>query len=224
MSNGLSEQLARLPDLLFAHVWLTGVAVGVACLVSVPLGLWVSDRPRWRGVVLGLAGLVQTVPGLALLAGVVVGLLALKGAGLWGGSAIGAWPALVALTVYAVLPVLRNTVVGAAGVKRDLVDAAEGLGMARWRVRWAVELPLAGPVVWAGVRTAAVWTVGLATLSEPVGQPSLGTLIFGGLRTIDGASIAVGCAASAGLAIVLDRALGLAEAGRWRWAIGVVAG
>jgi len=103
-----------------------------------------------------------------------------------------------------------------------LVEAAENLGMARGRVRWVVELPLAGPVIWAGVRTSAVWTVGLATLSEPVGQPSLGTLIFGGLRTIDGGSILVGCVAAAGLAIVLDRALALAEAGRWKVAAGVL--
>ncbi|MEO0964693.1 MAG: ABC transporter permease/substrate-binding protein [Planctomycetota bacterium] len=223
MVSQLAEQFNRLPDLLAAHVWLVVVSVGLACVVSVPAGVWVAHRPRWRGVVLGAAGLIQTVPGMALLAAVVLGLMALSAAGVWRGSTIGAVPTLAALVLYALLPVVRNTVVGVRGVKRDLVDAAEGLGMARWRVRWVIELPLAAAVVWAGVRTATVWTVGLATLSEPVGQPSLGTMIFGGLRTINGASIAVGCVAAAGLALVLDRALGLAEAGRWRWAIGVVA-
>jgi osmoprotectant transport system permease protein len=197
----LSSELLELPVLLSAHASITALAAGSAVLISVPLGVLVARRPRWRAGVLGLAGVVQTIPGLALLA-LMVPLL----------GAFGFWPALLALVLYAMLPILRNTVEGIAGVDAAVMEAADGMGMTPRQRLLQVELPLALPVILAGIRTALVWTVGMATLSTPVGQPSLGSFIFGGLQTRNSAAVLVGCAAAALLAIGLDLALGLLQA------------
>ncbi len=193
----VSRELAELPVLLSAHAGITALASGLGVLISVPLGISVARRPRLRAGVLGVAGVIQTIPGLALLA-LMVPLL----------GAFGFWPALVALVLYAMLPILRNTVTGIAGVDAAVLEAADGMGMTARQRLWQVELPLALPVILAGVRTAVVWTVGMATLSTPVGQPSLGSFIFGGLQTRNAAAVLVGCSAAALLAIALDVSLG----------------
>lgn len=193
----LSRELTELPVLLAAHAGVTALAAGLGVAISVPLGLVVARRPRLRGSVLGVAGVIQTIPGLALLA-LMVPLL----------GAFGFWPALVALVLYAMLPILRNTVTGIAGVEASVLEAADGMGMTARQRLWHVELPLALPVILAGVRTAVVWTVGMATLSTPVGQPSLGSFIFGGLQTRNAGAVLVGCTAAALLAIALDLSLG----------------
>ena len=213
----------RLPYLLGWHVVLTGVAVGVACAVGVPVGLLAARRAGLRRVAVGFASLVQTVPGLALLVLVFAALNLwnqwVRGGGLPGGvglpgvPALGFVPAVVALTLYALLPIVRNTVVARAGLDPKLREAALNLGASRGRALWRVELPLASPTILAGVRTAAVWTVGLATLSTLVGQPSLGDYIFQGLQTLAWGTVVLGCVAAAVLAITLDAVLGLLEGG-----------
>jgi len=125
---------------------------------------------------------------------------------------IGLLPAFIALTLYGVLPVLRNTVTGLAGVDPALREAARGVGMTPWQQLRRVELPLAMPVMVAGLRTSTVWVVGMATLSTPVGAPSLGNYIFSGLQTRNFAAVLVGCFAAAGLALVLDGLVHAAEA------------
>jgi osmoprotectant transport system permease protein len=200
--SDLSRELAELPALLSAHVSLTALAAGLGVAISVPLGVAVARRPRPRAAVLGFAGVVQTIPGLALLA-LMVPLL----------GAFGFWPALVALVLYAMLPILRNTVTGVIGVDAAVLEAADGMGMTAWQRLREVELPLALPVILAGIRTAVVWTVGMATLSTPVGQPGLGSLIFGGLQTRNFTAVLVGCGAAALLAIALDGMLGAMQAG-----------
>lgn len=197
----IARELAELPALLSAHASLTALAAGSATLISVPLGMAVARRARLRAGVLGLVGVVQTIPGLALLA-LMVPLL----------GAFGFWPALLALVLYAMLPILRNTVEGIAGVDAAVLEAADGMGMTPQQRLLRVELPLALPVILAGIRTALVWTVGMATLSTPVGQPSLGSFIFGGLQTRNSAAVLVGCAAAAFLALGLDFALGTLQA------------
>jgi osmoprotectant transport system permease protein len=197
----VAHELRELPALLSAHASITALAAGSAVSISVPLGVLVARRPRARAGVLGLAGVVQTIPGLALLA-LMVPLL----------GAFGFWPALLALVLYAMLPILRNTVEGIAGVDAAVLEAADGMGMTPRQRLLRVELPLALPVILAGIRTAVVWTVGMATLSTPVGQPSLGSFIFGGLQTRNSAAVMVGCAAAALLAIALDLALGMLQA------------
>mgnify|MGYP002632788637 CR=1 FL=1 len=203
----MSEQLALLPGYLTAHLQLTLLALLCSAALSLPLGIAVT-RVRWlEQPVLGLAGVIQTVPSLALLA-VMVPLLASMRL-----RSIGFLPAFIGLTLYAVLPILRNTVTGIAGVDPALREAARGVGMTSRQQLWRVELPLALPVIVAGLRTATVWTVGLATLSTPVGATSLGNYIFSGLQTRNHAAVLVGCVASAGLAMVLDGLVRTAEVG-----------
>jgi osmoprotectant transport system permease protein len=192
------EQLALLPYLLAAHVRLTLSALLVGTAVAVPFGILVSRVPRLEGIVLGVAGVVQTVPALALLA-VMVPIL--SGVGL---SGIGFLPAFLGLVLYSLLPILRNTVTGLAGIDPSVREAAEGVGMTPGQRLRLVELPLALPVILAGLRTATVWSVGMATLSTPVGAPSLGNYIFSGLQTRNYDAVLVGCVAAALLALGLD--------------------
>jgi osmoprotectant transport system permease protein len=198
----VSEALAQLPGLAAAHLQLSLAALALAAALCLPLGVLAARSPRAGAAVLGVASVAQTIPSLALLA-IMVPLLA----------TIGFLPALAALTLYGALPILRNTVAGIAGVEPALVEAARGVGMTPGQRLRRVELPLAAPVIVAGLRTAAVWVVGTATLSTPVGAPSLGNLIFGGLQTRNAASVGVGCVAAALLALGLDQALALLERG-----------
>jgi osmoprotectant transport system permease protein len=200
----VSEVLARLPELLAAHVRLTLSSLAAGVLLAVPLGVVVTRVRALEAPVLAVAGVVQTVPALALLAGMVPLLSAL---GLPG---IGPLPAFLALVLYSLLPILRNTVAGIRGVDPSVIEAARGLGMTPGQRLRQVELPLALPVIVAGVRTATVWTVGMATLSTPVGAPSLGNFIFAGLQTRRTALILGGCVAAALLALVLDGLVRLA--------------
>jgi len=213
----VSEQLALLPAYLTGHLQLALVALGLGTAFSVPAGIWVTRRPRLEPGVLGVASVVQTIPSLALLAIMVpilggLGVLTAR----WLGvelRAIGYPPALVALTLYSVLPILRNTVAGIAGVDPALVEAARGVGMTSRQRLWRVELPLALPVIVAGVRTSAVWVVGTATLSTPVGATSLGNYIFSGLQTRNTDAVLVGCVAAAALALLLDQVIRMLEVG-----------
>lgn len=203
----MTEQLALLPEYLTAHLQLTLVALAIGIGLSVPVGVLVT-RSRWlEQPVLGLASVIQTVPSLALLA-VMVPLLAALGT-----RSIGFLPAIIGLTLYSLLPVLRNTVTGMRGIDPALVEAARGVGMTDAQRLRRVELPLALPVIVAGVRTATVWTVGIATLSTPVGATSLGNYIFTGLQTRNYRAVLVGCVAAAGLALVLDGLVRLLESG-----------
>jgi osmoprotectant transport system permease protein len=195
------EQLALLPYLLGAHVRLTLAALLVGTAIAVPAGILVGRLPRLEGLVLGVAGVIQTVPALALLA-VMVPLLSAVGL-----PGIGFLPAFLGLVLYSLLPILRNTVTGLAGIDPAVTEAAEGVGMTPGQRLRMVELPLALPVILAGLRTAAVWSVGMATLSTPVGAPSLGNYIFGGLQTRSYDAVLVGCAAAALLALGLDALL-----------------
>lgn len=213
----MKDELALLPGYLAAHLELTLVALGLGVLVSVPAGILITRRRAFEAPLLGLASVIQTIPSLALLA-VMVPALALTSRWLEPAvgislPAIGALPALVALTLYATLPILRNTVVGIAGVDPAVIEAARGVGMSGREQLLRVELPLALPVVVAGVRTATVWVVGAATLSTPVGATSLGNFIFSGLQTRNFGAVWLGCVASAGLALVLDGIVRMLETG-----------
>ena len=170
-----------------------------------------------RGALLGLASIVQTVPGLALLALFYPLLLALAALTLtwfgFGFSAFGFLPAVLALALYSMLPVLRNTITGLNGVEPAILEAAQGVGMTPRQSLFTVELPLALPVMMAGIRTAAVWVIGTATLSTPIGQTSLGNYIFAGLQTQNWVFVLFGCLAAAILALAVDQLLALIENG-----------
>ncbi|HEY5926768.1 MAG TPA: ABC transporter permease/substrate-binding protein [Kofleriaceae bacterium] len=210
----MTELLRGLPPLLASHLELVLVALAVAAAISLPLAIAVTRRPRVAFAVVGVAGVIQTVPGLALLA-LMVPVLAKTG---WL-SPFGFPPAVIALTLYAILPILRNAVTGLRGVDPAALEAARGMGMSPWQVMRLVQLPLAAPVIAAGIRTATVWTVGAATLATPVGQACLGNYIFTGLQIRNFEMLLVGVAAAAILAMTLDALLAATEralAGRSR--------
>lgn len=216
MNAQVAAALQVLPRYLGWHVALSASALALGLLIGLPLAVVAARSPRVRWAAVTTAALIQTIPSLALLALFYPALLALSSAlkplhiAL---PALGFLPSLLALTLYSILPILRNTVAGLTGVDPAIVEAADGLGMTPMQKLARVEAPLAAPVAMAGVRTAAVWTIGAATLSTPVGQTSLGDYIFSGLQTENWVSVLFGCAAAAALAIVTDQLLGLVEAG-----------
>lgn len=184
------------------HVILTGAAIGVATLVGIPIAI-LASRQRWlRGPLMGAVGILQTVPSLAMLAF----LLALL-------QRIGALPAIVALTLYALLPIVRNTLTGVEGVPDDVSEAAVGIGMTARQELWLVRFPLALPVILAGIRTAAVIGVGIATLVAFIGAGGLGQFIVRGLALSDTGLILLGAVPAALLALLVDGSLAAAEWG-----------
>ncbi len=213
----LGEALGHLPDYLGGHVRVSVAALTLGLAVSLPLAIFARNRPLMRGTLLSLGSIVQTVPGLALLALFYPLLLAVASLALsWFGfsfSAFGFLPATLALALYSMLPVLRNTVTGLRGIDPSLLEAAQSVGMTPRQSLMSVELPLALPVMMAGIRTSAVWVIGTATLSTPIGQTSLGNYIFAGLQTQNWVFVLFGCAAAALLALAVDQLLALIEAG-----------
>ncbi len=201
MNQDWAELAAPLPDYLGGHMMLSVVALLVGLALSLPLGIVASRRPRLAEFVLGIAGIVQTVPTLALLV-LMVPLL---------GGAIGFLPAFLALTLYGILPILANTVIGIRGVDPALTEAARGLGMSDRQMLFRVQLPLALPVIIGGVRTATVLVVGTATLATPVGGTSLGNYIFSGLEMNNMRATIFGCVLAALLAVVMDQLVRLLE-------------
>ncbi len=202
--------LSRVPPLLAAHVQLSLAALALALLIAGPLAIIAARRPRLAAVALGLASFVQTIPSLALLALFFPLILFVGGGRL---PALGFLPSLLALTLYALLPLLRNGVAALRGIDPAVIEAADAVGMTPWQRLRLVEAPLAAPVAIAGLRTAAVWTIGAATLATTVGQPSLGDLIFAGLQTQSWSLVLAGCLAAAALALAVDAAMALAERG-----------
>lgn len=230
MNEAWTTALSLLPSYLAEHVVLSASALSLGLLLSAPLAFLAVRSPRFRWPILTGAGIIQTIPGLALLALFYPVLLALSALteSLFGVSfqSLGFLPALLALTLYSMLPILRNALTGLLGVDRDVLEAADGVGMTPNQKLLMVQLPLAAPVIMAGIRTAAVLTIGTAVLSTPVGQPSLGNYIFSGLQTENWVSVLVGCLSAAGLALIVDQLLGLIETGlsrrnRSRVAIGI---
>jgi osmoprotectant transport system permease protein len=211
--NSIWQFLAELgPDMLectWQHFYLTFLAMVLASAIALPLGVYLTRCPwNWLvGAVMGSVALVQTIPSLGLVAFIVIlfGMIHLP--------TIGVVPALVALVLYALLPILRNTYTGLKQVDPTAVEVAVGLGMRRRQVLFSVELPLSVPVIMAGIRISTVWTVGVAALCTLIGAGGLGDLIMRGLRTLHMGYFLAGVIPAALLAIVLD--WGLARLERW---------
>ncbi|HEX8354896.1 MAG TPA: ABC transporter permease/substrate-binding protein, partial [Pyrinomonadaceae bacterium] len=184
------------------HVLLVAVSTLVAVAVGIPTGLLLTRRARWKRPVLALANVLQTIPSLALF-GFLIPLPLVGG--------IGARAAVVALVLYALLPVIRNTVTGVEGVERSVREAAVAMGMTDGQVLRQVELPLAAPVILAGVRVATVISVGVATVAAFIGAGGLGTLIYRGLRQNDDKLMLAGAIPAALLALAADAGIGLIE-------------
>jgi len=226
--NGIGEILLGLGGKFAAHVVLAASAIALGLLVALPMAVWASRSPTVSRFALGFASLVQTIPALALLAlffPILLSLRAVFGEDL---PTLGFLPALLALALYALLPILRNAVTAQANLDPGVLEAADGVGMTAWQKLRLVEAPLSAPFIMAGIRTASVWTIGAATLSTTIGQPSLGDPIFAGLQTQNWALVVAGCIASASLALIADALLGLVERGfaqrrRWQYALGMLA-
>lgn len=177
------------------HIFLAGIAMMIAIAIAVPLGIILTRYKKLAEPIIGVTAIIQTVPSLALLGF----MLPIFG--------IGKVPAIIALTLYALLPILRNTYTGILGVDPALVDAGKGMGMTSRQILFMVELPLTLPILMAGIRTATVLTIGVAALATFIGAGGLGDLITRGLNVMDKNLILAGAIPAAILAIVFDFAL-----------------
>lgn len=201
----LDFYIQRHRDILWAtfeHVQLTGLAVILAVAVGIPLGILITRRQSMAHWVLGVAGIIQTIPSLALL-GFLLPVPLIGG--------IGATPAIVALFLYSLLAIIRNTYTGIREVDRATIEAAKGMGMTGWQILSMVEVPLAIPMIIAGVRISTVTCVGIATLCAAIGAGGLGQFIFRGIAMVNNAMILAGAVPAAVLALSMDFILGRIE-------------
>jgi osmoprotectant transport system permease protein len=184
------------------HLTLVLIAMAFAIAIAVPLGMFIVHRPTTRNVALALASIFQTIPSLALF-GFLIPIPFIGG--------IGRRTAIVALVLYALLPILRNTYVGLTGIDPAVLEAAEAMGMTESQILWRVRLPLARAVILAGIRTATIITIGVATIAAAIGAGGLGTFIFRGVAMVSDAVILAGAIPAALLAIVADIVLSWVE-------------
>jgi len=193
--NFLFSHTREVATLTAEHLWLVGVAMLLAIAVGVPLGILLTRRPRWKALVLGSTNVIQTIPSLALF-GLLLPLP-------WLGARADRL-AILALALYALLPIVRNTYVGIAGISPPVREAATAMGLTSGQLLWHVELPLALPVMLAGIRVAAVITIGVATIAAAIGAGGLGELIFRGIAMVDNSVILAGAVPAALMALVAD--------------------
>jgi len=201
----VSERLAELWLRTGEHLMLTGVSTGMAILLGIPLGICAARIWWLRAPLTGGVGILQTIPSLAMLA-ILLAVL----------QKIGAIPAIIALTLYALLPIVRNTLTGLEGVSPAVMEAARGIGMTQRQRLWLVEIPLSTPVIVAGIRTAAVVSVGIATLSAFIGAGGLGQFINRGLALSNTDLILLGAIPAAVLALIVDSSIAAFQWGLYR--------
>lgn len=204
MSNFLAQYGGEIATLTVEHIWLTAIAMLIATGISLPVGIWLTRAPRWSGPIITIANVLETIPSLAMFGF----LLPLP----WLGERA-ARIAIAALTAYALLPILRNTYAGIRGIDPAVLEVARALGMTGTQRLFKVELPLAASFILAGLRTATVTCVGIATIAAAVGAGGLGELIFRGVASIDNRLILAGAIPAALLALAADGILALLE--RW---------
>ena len=203
-ANFLSQYGSEIATLTMEHLWLTGAAMLLATVIAVPAGIWLTRAPRWAKPVITVANVLQTIPSLAMFGF----LLPLP----WLGDRA-ARIAILALTAYALLPILRNTYAGIRGIDPAVIEVAKALGLTDRQRLFKVELPLAASFILAGLRTATVTCVGIATIAAAVGAGGLGELIFRGVASVDNRLVLAGAIPAALLALAADALLGLLE--RW---------
>src|ERR1700747_2923509 len=198
----ISQNRLEIADLTLEHLWMVGISTLLAVAVGIPLGILISRRPALRRPVIATANIIQTIPSLALFGFLLpapwIGARATR-------------LAILALMLYALLPLIRNTYTGIKGVDRAVVEAGRGMGMTDRQLLWQVELPLALGVIIAGVRVATVISVGLATIAAAIGGGGLGEYIFRGLAMVNNQVILAGAIPAAALAILADVSLGWLE-------------
>src|SRR5213596_3726917 len=189
-------------QLTLEHLWIVGISTMFAVAIGIPLGILITRRPRLNNPVIITANIIQTIPSLALFGFLLPAP--------WIGERAGRL-AILALTLYALLPMIRNTYTGIKGVDHAIVEAARGMGLTDWHLLYKVELPLAASVILAGVRVAVVISVGLATIAAAIGAGGLGELIFRGLAMVNDQVILAGAIPAAILALAADFGLGWLE-------------
>ena len=196
------QNRAEVLELTLEHLWLVGLSTLFAMLIGIPLGIAIAHRPKLNKPVLAGANIIQTIPSLALFGF----LLPLP----WLGERADRL-AILALTLYALLPIIRNTYIGIRGVDPAVVESGRGMGLTESQLLWQLELPLAVSVILSGVRVAAVISVGLATIAAAIGAGGLGEFIFRGLAMVDNAVILAGAIPAAILALLADVSVGWLE-------------
>ncbi|MBE9002826.1 MAG: ABC transporter permease [Nostoc sp.] len=184
------------------HLFLVGIAIGIAILIGIPLGILITRKTYLRQPILGIANILQTIPSLALF-GLLIPVPIIGG--------IGAVPAIVALTVYSLLPIIRNTYTGITGVDPAIREAGRGMGMTDRQLLLQVEIPLAMGVILAGVRVATVIAIGIATIAAAIGAGGLGVFIFRGISVVNDQLILAGAVPAAVIALLADFAIGWLE-------------
>ena len=198
----LIQNHTQVLQLTLEHLWLVGISTIFAMLIGIPLGIVIAHRARWNKPVLATANIIQTIPALALFGFLLpVPWLGARSDRL----------AILALILYALLPIIRNTYAGIHGVDAAVIEAGRGMGMTESQLLYQVELPLAASVILSGVRIAAVISVGLATIAAAIGAGGLGEFIFRGLAMVDGRVILAGAIPAAILALLADFTVGWAE-------------
>ena len=197
-----SQYGGEIATLTLEHLWLTGAAMLSATIIAVPAGIWLTRSPRWARPVIGVTNVLQTIPSLAMFGF----LLPLP----WLGERA-ARIAIVALTAYALLPILRNTYAGIRAIDPTLVEVARAIGLTDRQRLTKIELPLAASFIFAGLRTATVTCIGIATIAAAVGAGGLGELIFRGVASVDNRLVLAGAVPAALLALAADGVLGLLE-------------
>ena len=193
-----SALLSDVLNLTLEHLFLVGLSIGIAAALAIPAGILLTRRSVLQGWVLGFANVMQTVPSLALF-GFLIPLPFLGG--------IGKQTAIVALVLYALLPILRNTLTGILGVDPTVRESAIAMGMTGRQLLWDVELPLATRTILAGLRIATVTTIGTATIAAAIGGGGLGVFIFRGLASVDTTLLLAGAVPAALIAVAADRGL-----------------
>jgi len=184
------------------HLGLVSISIGIAVLVGLPTGILITRQPSLSKLVLGFTNIVQTVPSLALF-GFLISVPLLGG--------IGNTPAVVALILYALLPIVRNTYTGITGVNPAIREAGRGMGMTDWQLLTKVEIPLALGVILAGIRVAAVISIGIATIAPAIGAGGLGGFIFRGISVVNNQLILAGAVPAAAIALFTDLLIGQLE-------------
>ena len=198
----LSQYGNEIETLTLEHLWLTGAAMIFAAGLAIPAGVWLTRSPRWAKPVIGIANVLQTIPSLAMFGF----LLPLP----WLGERA-ARIAILALTAYALLPILRSTYAGIRGIDPTLIEVAKAIGLTERQRLFKIELPLAASFIFAGLRTATVTCIGIATIAAAVGAGGLGELIFRGVASVDNRLVLAGAIPAALLALIADGGLGLLE-------------
>lgn len=192
---------STLLSLTMEHIKLVGLAVSIAILTGVPFGIYISQKESIAALVLAVAGIIMTIPSIALF-GIMIPILSLINQG------IGFLPALIALILYSQLPIIRNTYIAIKNVDPNIRDAANGMGMTTWERLYKVEIPIALPMIMAGVRMAVVLTIGIAAIAAYIGAGGLGVYIARGISTSYQTMVQVGALAVSVLAISIDLILG----------------